>query len=298
MINIINRLNKELKSKFYFDYDMSKHVWFRAGGKTSIFCIVHNQEELIYILKNIDNVPYETIGAGSNFLIRDNGFKGIIFKLGKNFNKIDLRQKHIEVGAGILDINLAKFAEINNIKNFEFYTGIPGSIGGAVKMNAGCFGFETKDLLHGITTIDSKGKLKYLNSSQLNLSYRNSSISKGDIIISANFNYVYGNKKEILKKIKEIKNVREKTQPLKNKTSGSSFKNPSNKFAAELIEKSDCKGLNIGDAYISEKHANFIINRNKATATDIEKLGNKIIEKVFKKFKIKLEWEIKIIGEM
>ena len=239
---------------------------------------------------------YEIIGAGSNLLIRDKGYDGVILKLGKNFNKIILQNNFIEVGAGILDLNLSKFAQKNNIKDFEFYSGIPGTIGGAIKMNAGCYDFETKDILKEIKTINSNGQIKLLSKDKIKLKYRNSSIPKGDVIISANFNYSYGDSKTINEKMKKIKLMRENSQPLKTKTSGSAFKNPKKNFAAKLIQMSDCKGMSLGDAVVSNKHANFLINTKQATATQIEELGNRVIEKVFNKFNIKLEWEIRIIG--
>jgi UDP-N-acetylmuramate dehydrogenase len=296
MINKITAISKKLKSKFYFDYDISKNIWFRTGGKALIFCIVYDSNELEIILKNIGNMNYEILGAGSNILVRDNGFDGIIFKLGKKFNKIILHNSFIEVGAGILDINLSKFAQLYKIKNFEFYSGIPGSIGGAVKMNAGCYGSETKDILKDVKIINSKCEFKNLSKKQIHLSYRSSSLQQGDIVISANYHCFFGDKEEISKKVNEIKLKRKDSQPLKTKTSGSTFKNPKNNYAAKLIEMADCKNLNVGDAYVSDKHANFIINTNNATAKQIEELGNRIIDKVFDKFNIRLEWEIKIIG--
>ena len=296
MENLIKEISKNLRSKFYFNYDTSKNVWFRAGGKASIFCLVFDEYELEIILKNIGKLKYEIIGAGSNILVRDGGFDGILLKLGKNFNKIKLEGSFLQVGAGILDTNLSKFSQINGIKNFEFYSGIPGSIGGAVKMNAGCYGSETKDILNEIKTINSKGKFNNLDLNKINLSYRNSTLPTGDIIISANFHISYGDKEEIMKKMIDIKLMRETTQPLKTKTSGSTFKNPKNNYAAKLIEMSDCKGLSVGDVFVSLKHANFLINSNKANATQIEELGKRIIDKVYSKFDIKLEWEIKIIG--
>jgi UDP-N-acetylmuramate dehydrogenase len=293
---IIQKISKNLKSKFYFDYDTSKNVWFRAGGKASIFCLVYDDIELRFILDNIKGISYEIIGAGSNILVRDGGYHGIIFKLGKNFNNIVLHENFIQVGASILDINLSKFAEINNIKNFEFFSGIPGSIGGAVKMNAGCFGFETNDSLIDIKTINSEGEFCSLNKEELKLTYRNSDLPDRNIIVSANFSYSLGDKNEIKHKINQIKIMREKSQPFKSKTSGSTFKNPKNNFAAKLIEMSECKGLNVGDIFVSSKHANFLINSNQGTSSQIEELGKIIIDKVYKKFNIKLEWEIKIIG--
>lgn len=296
MKNHIAKISQKLKSKFYFDYNMSKNVWFRAGGKTSIFCLVYDINELQIILNEIGDFPYDVIGAGSNLLVRDVGFNGIILKLGKGFNKITINDESIDVGSGILDINLSKFAEVNNIKNFEFYSGIPGSIGGAVKMNAGCFGFETKDIIKEIQLINNKGELINYSKDQINFSYRKSNLPINSIIISAKYNFFYGYKEEIQTNIKKIKEMRENSQPIKLKTSGSTFKNPKNNIAAKLIEQTGCKGLRIGDAIVSEKHANFLINLNKASSSDIEDLGSIIIDRVYNKFNIKLEWEIKIIG--
>ena len=296
MQNFIRKISNNLKSKFYFNYNTSKNVWFQTGGNVSVFCLVYDEKELEIILNGIDEIPFEIIGAGSNILIRDKGFKGVLFKLGKNFNKIKLHDSFIEVGAGILDVNLSKFAQKKNIKNFEFYSGIPGSIGGAIKMNAGCYGSETKDILKNVKTINFKGEINYFKKNEINLTYRNSALSKGNIIISANYNCLYGERQEIEEKMKKIKMMRQNSQPLKSKTSGSTFKNPHNNFAAKLIEMSGCKGLNVGDAVVSEKHSNFLINTNNATAYQIEELGKKIIDKVYNKFGVKLEWEIKIIG--
>jgi len=294
---IIDKIDYNFKTKFYYNYDTSKNVWFRTGGKAKVFCIVDNKKELSIILQNLNGIPYEVIGAGSNILIRDSGYEGFLIKLGKNFNQIEIKKSNLTVGASILDINLSKFAQLNNLKNFEFYSGIPGTIGGAVKMNAGCFGSETKDILIAVKTINNKGEINTISKKNLNLNYRQSYLPEGDIIISANFHCNNGDKNKIAKKMNEIKINREKTQPLKEKTSGSTFKNPKNNFAAKLIEMSNCKGLSEGGIFVSNKHANFLINKHQGSANQIEELGNKIIEKVYDKFKIKLEWEIKIIGQ-
>ena len=296
MKNQIKKLSKKLNSKFFFDYDMSKNTWFRTGGKADVYCLVCNLNELQIILNEIQGFPYEVIGAGSNLLIRDKGFNGILLKLGKEFNKINITDQYIDVGASILDINLSKFAEINNIKNLEFYSGIPGSIGGAIKMNAGCYGSETKDVVKEISIMNDKGNIVNYAKDKIFFDYRQSNFPKNSIIISAKFDSVHGDKEEIKNRIKNIKKMRENSQPIKSKTSGSTFKNPKNNFAAKLIDQSGCKGLRVGDAVVSDKHANFLININNASATDIEDLGSIIMERVYKKFNINLEWEIKIIG--
>ena len=290
-------LFNSLQSKFYYNYNTSSLTWFRAGGNAELFCIVYDEKELEIILNYLKDFDIFIIGAGSNVLIRDNGFKGAILKLGKNFNSLKARNDSIEVGASILDINLSKFALINSHSNLEFFFGIPGSIGGAIKMNAGCFGSETKDVLKSVTAFSKNGSKKILQNKDLNFRYRSSSLDDDDIVVSATFNTKKESKDKIEDTMKNIKFKREKSQPLKTKTSGSTFKNPKNLFAAKLIEESECKGLSVGDAIISTKHANFIINTKNASAKDIEDLGKKVLEKVLNKFNVALEWEIKIIGE-
>ena len=296
MLEHIKKISQKLQSNFYFDFDMAKNVWFRAGGKTSVFCLVYDFNELEIILNEIKSYPYEIIGVGSNLLVRDKGFNGIILKLGRGFNKIEISDSFIEVGASILDNNLSKFAEKNSIKNLEFYSGIPGSIGGAVKMNAGCYGFETKDILEEIKLININREVIDYKKDQLKFTYRESNLPSNSIILSAKYKNEYGDKGEIESNIALIRKKRENTQPIKFKTSGSTFKNPTNEYAAKLIEQAGCKGLGVGDVYVSQKHANFLINEGNASASDIENLGNLIINKVYESFNIQLEWEIRIIG--
>jgi len=293
----ILELADKLKSKIYLDYNVGKHTWFRTGGNAKIFAIIENNLELEIILNEINNENFYIIGLGSNLLVRDNGYNGAIIKLGKSFNTININNNNLEVGASILDINLSNFALRQNIEGFEFYSGIPGSIGGAVKMNAGCYGSETIDVLKSVEVCNHFGQRKLIKKDKLNLKYRSSNISDTDIITKAIFNLNYGDKNIIKDKIDSIKKRRLASQPIKNKTSGSTFKNPKNLYAAKLIEEAGCKGTNYGDAYVSDQHANFLINRGNASATDIENLGKIILDKVLTKFGIKLEWEVKIIGD-
>ncbi len=293
----ILELADKLKSKIYLDYNVGKHTWFRTGGNAKIFAIIENNLELEIILNEINNENFYIIGLGSNLLVRDNGYNGAIIKLGKSFNTININNNNLEVGASILDINLSNFALRQNIEGFEFYSGIPGSIGGAVKMNAGCYGSETIDVLKSVEVCNHLGQRKLIKKDKLNLKYRSSNISDTDIITKAIFNLNYGDKNIIKDKIDSIKKRRLASQPIKNKTSGSTFKNPKNLYAAKLIEEAGCKGTNYGDAYVSDQHANFLINRGNASATDIENLGKIILDKVLTKFGIKLEWEVKIIGD-
>ena len=296
MYEKILKISQSLKSKFYFDYNIFKSTWFQAGGKADIFCIVYNENELEVILNQIENYPYLIIGSGSNLLIRDGGYKGLILRLGKSFEQISLENNKILAGARALDVNLSKFAFLNNIKNFEFFSGIPGSIGGAVKMNAGCFGNETKNVINKIFLIKKNGKKYIANKNDLNFSYRKSNLND-EIVLKAEFKVAYSDKIEIKEKIDFIRNNRKLSQPIKSKTGGSTFKNPKNLHAAKLIELSGCKNLAVGDALVSSKHANFLINSKNASATQIEDLGNMIIDKVYSNFDILLEWEIQIVGD-
>jgi len=296
MNDIILEIQSKIGSKILLNYDMGKSTWFRTGGKAMGYSLINNIKDLKTVVTYGNQIKYYIIGAGSNLLVRDKGFNGLIIKLGKNFNNIKLIKNTLKVGAGVLDVNLAKFAQKNSIKDFEFFIGIPGSIGGAIKMNAGCYGFQTEDNLKRVLIINKFGKIKYLNVNDLKLDYRSSSISEKSIILQADFKFEHASKDEIIYKNKKIKLKRQISQPLKEKTSGSTFKNPPGKFAAELIEKAGCKGMKIGDASISAIHSNFIINNGNATAFDIENLGKSIVEKVKEKFGISLEWEIKILG--
>ena len=291
------KLLDKLQSKIYFNYNIGKLTWFRTGGNAKAFAIIENTEELEIILSELNKEKYFVLGSGSNLLIRDLGFNGIIIKLGKDFNKFNIIEDKLEVGSSVLDINLSKFALKNNIEGFEFFTGIPGSIGGAIKMNAGCYGSETKDILHSIEIYNQNAEKMVLMKKDINLNYRLSNIQNSQIITKATFNFSYAENIKIKEKMDEIKKYRLNSQPIKNKTSGSTFKNPSNFFAAKLIEDANCKGLTIGDAHVSTKHANFLINQGNATASDLENLGKLVIEKVYNKFNIILDWEIKIIGD-
>ena len=296
MHNLINKIQSKIKSNIFLDYDMRKSTWFRAGGNALGYVIVNNISDLKTIISYADQIRYYIMGVGSNLMVRDGGFEGLIIKLGKNFNKIKINKNTLSVGAGVLDVNLAKFALQKSIKDFEFFSGIPGTIGGAIKMNAGCYGSQTADNLKRILVVNKLGKIKYLTKDELELKYRSSNLTDELIVLNADFNFKYSSASKIIEKKNYIKLKREISQPIKEKTSGSTFKNPSGEYAAVLIEKVGCKGMINGGASVSKIHSNFIINNGEATALDIENLGKEIIKKVKKKFGITLEWEIKIIG--
>ena len=296
MNDLIYEIQSKIRSKILLDHDMGQSTWFRAGGKARGYVTVNNIKDLKIILSFGKHIKYYIIGVGSNLLVRDRGFEGLIIKLGRNYNNIRIKKKTLSVGAGVLDFNLAKFASRNSIKDFEFFSGIPGTIGGAIKMNAGCYGSQTSDNLHRVLMINNQGDIKYVNVNDLKLDYRSSNIKDDSVILKADFKFEYSSKEKIINKNNQIKLKRNKTQPIREKTSGSTFKNPSGEFAAVLIEKAGCKGMKVGDASVSEVHSNFLINNGSATASDIENLGKRIVSKVKERFGVTLEWEIKILG--
>ena len=217
MNDIISEIQSKLESKIILDYDMGKSTWFRVGGKALGYIIADNINDLKIILSYKDKINYFIIGVGSNLLVRDDGFDGIIIKLGKKFNRIEIKKNFLYAGSAVLDVKLSKFASDNHIKNFEFFSGIPGTVGGAVKMNAGCYGFQTADNLKRVLILNKFSELEYINVKNLNLNYRTSKIDDKSIILEAEFKFEYGSQEEIKRKIDKIKLQRKLSQPLREK---------------------------------------------------------------------------------
>ncbi len=284
----------ELKKK----YKLSQINWFKVGGDAEVLFIPKNFEDLKYFLKELNNkVPVIILGAGSNILIRDGGLGGIVIKLGKAFSELEVfNELYVKVGAAYNCIKLSRKLAKWNLSGLEFFSGIPGTIGGAVYMNAGAFGSETSSVLEEIKILDRKGNLKKYTKEELKMSYRKSSITKSQVITEAVFKCKKKDGIKVLKKIKELEHQRNITQPIKYFTGGSTFKNPKDNKAWKLIKESGCQGMQVGGAKLSKLHANFIINSGKCTSSDIENLGEKIRDKVEANSGIKLEWEIKILG--
>ena len=291
----MNSLPK-IKGTYKKNFSLSKLTWFQTGGKAQVLFIPKNLLDLQFFLKNIKNTPIAVIGGGSNLLVRDGGIKGVVIKLGKGFDYINYEKKYILCGASVKNINLSSNLLKQKITGFEFLSTIPGTIGGSIFMNAGCFGKEIKDLIKSVIVINKKGKLIELKKKFINFSYRSSGISKNYFIVAAKFQIRIGNQKFIKKKIKQFLNLRKKTQPIKVLTGGSTFINPKKKKAWVLIKRSYCVNMKVGGAKISEKHCNFLVNTGTATSTDLENLGNKIKLQVYKHTGVKLNWEIKRIG--
>jgi len=293
MLNFFNKYNLS------FNYNLGSKTWFGTGGKCLCFITSDSERVIRIILKYFKKIfPVFIIGAGSNLIVRDGGINGIVIKLGKAFSQITLYKKEsiLQIGGSAKDHQISKFCLENNITGFEFLSGIPGTLGGNLKMNAGCYGHEICDNLLECVVINSKGKKIVKEKDDITFGYRSSTLGD-DIVVSAKFKVNYDRKRKINDKIKTIINDRKKSQPLGVKTGGSTFSNPKNNSAWKLIDAIKYRGKTSGGAKVSEHHSNFLINSNSATSLDLELLGEDIRSKVWDKCKIKLEWEIVRIGK-
>ena len=296
----LKQLIPEFNNNLKLDYDLKKKNWFNIGGKTKAFYKAGDLKELIKFLKKIqDKEKIFILGAGSNTLISDNKFDGVVIKLTKNFNNISLHSEEIIVaGSAVTDKSLSEFAMENSLGGFEFLSCIPGTVGGGIKMNAGCFDSEFKDILVSIQVVNRFGQVITIPKKEINFKYRGSSLSEDLIFLSASFKGFKKNKDLIQDEIKILKEKKEKSQPTRIKTSGSTFKNPigqSDKKVWQLIKESVPLEKSFGDASISQKHCNFFVNKGNAKFEDMKKLINFVSESVFKETGIKLETEIKIL---
>lgn len=284
--------------------NMSSYTTFRIGGIADYVVTPENEEQLAKLLHLIkeENVDFVVIGNGSNILVSDNGFDGIVIQLGDKFSSFVIKDKdesgvYVDVTAGMRLSRLGNELAAGSIEGFEFATGIPGTIGGAVMMNAGAYGGEIKDIIKSARVMDFDGNVKELSRDELELGYRTSIIAKKNyIVISAVFDLKKGDREKIKSNIKELAIKRREKQPLEYPSAGSTFKRPEGYFAAKLIEDAGLKGLSVGGAQVSEKHAGFVINKKDAKAIDVIRLTDEIKEKVYDKFGVKLELEIKKIG--
>ena len=299
-IDKLKKLLTRFGSNVIFNQNLKKKNWFNIGGEAKVFFKANNLKDLIDFLQTINNQEkISIIGAGSNILITDDLFDGAIIKLGQNFNNISLMKEDIIIsGTAVLDKKLSDFAAEKNLSGFEFLSCIPGSIGGGIKMNAGCFEKEFKDILISVQAIDLNGKVFTIPAKEINFEYRNNDLPENLIFLSASFKGTKDSAKNITDKMNKLKFEKEKNQPTKIKTSGSTFKNPikqSNKKVWELIRESVPLDTKFGDACISNKHSNFFVNKGDATFRDMKKLIDFVAEKVFKKTGISIEKEIKIL---
>ena len=292
---------KDLKTKFgkqiLIDEKLSNYSWFNLGGPADIFFKPNSVKDIIFFFEKLKPQKFTVIGAGSNTLIRDGGIKGITIKLSSAFSYTKLVSKNIiEVGAATPDRKVADFAMDNSIAGLEFLACIPGSIGGAVCMNTGCYGNDISQILHSIKVIDMQGNTKEILTKNIKFSYRSTNLDTNLLVTSVKLIGKKFMKLKIEEKQKGMLEKKKKSQPGQIKTCGSTFKNPKNKKAWELIKESNCENFKVGSAKISEKHCNFFVNDGNAKSKDLEELINKVKETVYQKTKINLELEIKIIG--
>ena len=300
-IDELKNFANTIKGKLNFNYDLKKSNWFNIGGKTKAYFKPDSLNELVVFLKKFGNKgKILTLGAGSNVLINDKIFDGVIIKLGKNFSNISvLPNKTIIAGSATTDKKLSEFASENNIGGLEFLACIPGTVGGGLRMNSGCFEKEFKDVLLSVQAIDKNGRVLTIPSSKIKFGYRENDLDKDLIFLSASFRGEFKEKQKIEKFMKTLKEKKNETQPTKIKTGGSTFKNPisqTNQKVWELIKKSVPIDTKFGEAGISDKHCNFFVNRNNASFDDMQKLINFVKEKVKLKTGIKLETEVEIIN--
>jgi len=299
-IDKLENFSKEIKGKLVFNYDLKKTNWFNIGGKAKAYFKPESLNELISFLKEFGKTEkFFILGAGSNILINDGIFNGVVIKLGKNFSNISLLpNKTIVAGSATSDKNLSSFALENNISSLEFLSCIPGTVGGGLRMNSGCFKKEFKDILVSVQAVDRMGKVLTIPVSKIKFSYRGNDLDKDLIFLSASFKGEFKEKRKIQEYMEVIKNKKDFTQPTKIKTGGSTFKNPikqTDQKVWELIKKSVPLDTKFGDAEISEKHCNFFVNNNNATFEDMKKLIQFVKENVKLKTGINRETEIEII---
>ena len=299
-INILKKKLNDCSENVKFEHDLKKKNWFNIGGKTKVFYKADSLKELVNFLKELNSKEKIFIlGAGSNTLITDKLFDGVVIKLTKNFNNMSLHGEDIVIaGSSVLDKNLSDFALNNNLSGFEFLSCIPGTVGGGIKMNAGCFGMEFKDILLSIQAIDKIGNVLTIPAKDIEFSYRQNNLSEDLIFLSASFKGIKSEKNMIINEINRLKTEKEKNQPTKIKTSGSTFKNPisqTEKKVWELIKDSVPLDKSFGDACISKKHCNFFVNKGNASFDDMIKLINFVAKNVLEKTGISLEKEIKIL---
>lgn len=288
-----------LRGKLTPDAPLAKLVWFKSGGKADWLFEPADMDDLREFLRRLGgDLPIMALGLGSNMIVRDGGVPGVVIKLGKQFADVSIDDESciVECGGGAHGILVASAARDCGVAGLEFMRGIPGTVGGFVRMNGGAYGREVSDVLIDCTVVMPGGQCLTLPAADLQYSYRHSALPKGAVVVSARFQGVPGDPEVIGAKMDEIAEARENSQPLRTKTGGSTFKNPPGKKAWELVDAAGCRGLKMGGAQVSEKHANFLINTGDATSADIEGLGEEVRRRVYANSGTELEWEIQRVG--
>ncbi len=288
-----------LRGRLTPDAPLAKLVWFKSGGKADWLFEPEDIDDLREFLRRLDgDLPVMALGLGSNMIIRDGGVPGVVVKLGKTFADVTIDDEScvVECGGGAHGILVASAARDCGVAGLEFMRGIPGTVGGFVRMNGGAYGREVADVLIDCDIVMPGGQCHSLPASDLQYSYRHSALPTGAVVVRARFQGTAGDPETIGAKMDEIAEARENSQPLRTKTGGSTFKNPPGKKAWELVDAAGCRGLRMGGAQVSEKHTNFLLNTDNATSADIEGLGEEVKRRVYENSGIELEWEIQRVG--
>jgi UDP-N-acetylmuramate dehydrogenase len=288
----------ELRGRLAANASLADVTWFRVGGPAQVLFMPADEADLAYFRKMLPkDVPVNVIGLGSNLLVRDGGVAGVVIRLGRGFNEIKVEDgTRLRAGTAVPDVKVARAAAEAGIRGLAFYRGIPGSVGGALRMNAGAHGRETKDCLVSARAVDPEGNVHVLSLADMGFTYRHASVPETWIFTEATFEGVPGDPAEIVKEMEEVADYREKNQPIKERTGGSTFKNPTGHSAWKLVDQAGCRGLRVGGAKVSEMHCNFLINDRQATGEDVEKLGETVRARVKAQSGIVLNWEIIRLG--
>ena len=286
----------ELRGRLLANQSLGEFTWFRVGGPAQTFFMPEDENDLAYFLRNLPSeIPVTVIGAGSNLIVRDGGVPGVVVRLGRGFNDVKIEDHRVTVGTAMLDVMVARAAQTAGLAGLAFLSGIPGTIGGALRMNGGAYGGETKDILVEARGVDRQGNVRNFGNGEMGFSYRHCGVPDDVIFTTATFQARAGQPDAIAAEMAEIKKKREASQP-RNRTGGSTFKNPPGHSAWKLVDDAGCRGLTIGGAQVSELHSNFLINLGGASAADIETLGEIVRQRVKTNSGIDLEWEIKRVG--
>ena len=287
----------QLRGRLLANQPLAELTWFRVGGPAQVLFMPEDESDLAYVMKNLPTeIPVIVIGLGSNLIIRDGGVPGVVIRLGRGFNDILVEGLRIRTGTTVPDVKIARAAQEAGIAGLSFYRGIPGGIGGALRMNGGAYGRETKDALIEARGVDRMGNVRVYSNADMHYTYRHCGAPEDVIFTQALFEGAAGDRATITAEMDKITESREATQPIKSRTGGSTFKNPPGQKAWQLIDAAGCRGLVVGDAQVSELHCNFLINRGNATASDIETLGETVRKRVKETSGMTLDWEIKRIG--
>ncbi|MEQ8824930.1 MAG: UDP-N-acetylmuramate dehydrogenase [Filomicrobium sp.] len=295
----LKKLLPDLRGRLKANALMSDITWFRVGGPAQVLFTPADEADLAYFLKNIpEELPVFALGLGSNLLVRDGGVPGVVVRLGRGFGQIEVLDGYrLRAGTAVPDVKVARAAAEAGISGLHFYRGIPGSIGGALRMNAGAHGGETKDILESARAVDRQGNIHEFSLADMGFSYRHCSIPKDYIFTSAVFKGAPGDVATIQKQMDEVADYREQNQPIRERTGGSTFKNPPDHSAWKLVDAAGCRGYRVGGAMVSDMHCNFLINDQEATGEDLETLGETVRARVKANSGIELNWEIIRLGE-